>query len=124
MRKFVLLALLLSAACDREATKTDASPPMASAAAAVPAPPSGASPEQVSPAPLALQDITMADIEKYDLSGMGCVFVPQGAKEAVVLLEDHESQLKIADALVRLPAAKDSTGTRLPARGTGTPTAG
>ena len=65
------------------------------------------------PARLAPQDITMADIEKYDLSGMGCVFVPQGRKEAVALLEGGESQLKLKARWSACPPPRIQQGTRL-----------
>lgn len=109
MRGLAVMGLALLAGCGeaKQPAPVHNGPP-AESPAATSASAAAAAANGAPAARLAPQDITMADIEKYDLSGMGCVFVPQGRKEAVALLEDGESQLKLNGALVRLPAGKDS----------------
>ncbi|TCD05147.1 hypothetical protein EYB45_06500 [Erythrobacteraceae bacterium CFH 75059] len=53
------------------------------------------------PEPLDLQPITFADIEREDLFGAGCVFMPDGSTRTLALAQVDRGALKLDGRVVR-----------------------
>jgi len=85
-----VMAALLAGGCMEAATSPETAPPRL---------------HQIAP-----QGITFADIEKHDLFGAGCGFMPDGADkpDAVVFTDDVKASMLVGESLVQLPAITSS----------------
>lgn len=114
MRKAALVVTLLLAACSEpELTPEQQEAADRRAIAAVEAA------QIIPPAPVTPEPILFADIERYDLFGAGCSFMPGGApaeapggKGALMLANESGAYIKVEGALQRL--APDGGSPELP----------